>query len=169
MLIHSINREVRNWAKIPGDQPRIPHLNSGLKTSECSPRLMPITHGANVTGEIQAEAGALSSGDNMELGQLELGFALDNPENPFRSQNSVFVQLSLWDSYLQRAGETRSACDEEAIPQRALSWTPQLPEPGRCPEKGAQKNLIAEPFRFGALNVHSPSSFLVKSVQVETF
>ena len=44
-----------------------------------------------VTGEIQAEAGALSSGDNVELGKLELGFALDNHENAFRSRNFVFV------------------------------------------------------------------------------
>lgn len=30
-----------------------------------------------------------------------------------------------------------------------------------------QRNLIAEPLRFGALNVHLLSSFLVKSVQAE--
>ena len=83
----------------------------------------------------------MSSGDNMELGQLELGFVLDNPENPFRSQSSVFVQLSLWDSCLQRVGETRSTCDEEAIPAACSILDPTAAQVWQVPRERSPEEL----------------------------
>lgn len=82
----------------------------------------------------------MSSGDNVELGQVELGFALDNLENPLRSQNSVFMQLSLWDSYLQRVGET-SACDEEAIPAACSILDPTAARAWQVPRERSPEEL----------------------------
>lgn len=87
--------------------------------------------------------------------------------------------LNLCDSFFRRVGEARSICDQRAIScsgvylrPHSLSAFPLLPQalaPGRCPEGGARRKATAEPFRVGALNVHSPSRCLVQSVQVEIF
>lgn len=74
--------------------------------------------------------------------------------------------LSPRDSNLQRVGGTSGVCDKEAtVLSEALSQT-SLSLVG-SQRKEPPRNVIAEPLRFGALNIHSPSSFLVKSIQVE--
>lgn len=85
--------------------------------------------------------------------------------------------LTLKDSHLQtEAGSIVSVIKEPPSPARpvptAIAALPALgcPQPlslVRAQRRGPQRNMTAEPLRFGDLNVYSPSTFLVKSVQVE--
>ena len=106
-----------------------------------------------------------------------MGFALDLLEFAFGIQDFEFVGLNLRDSCFPRVEGTRGDCGKEAplLIEACLDAPAALSALG-CPEclsrvgprrEEPLRNVVTEPLTFRVPNVYSPSSFLVKSVQVE--
>lgn len=110
------------------------------------------------------------SRDNMELGQPWVGVR-ENLQFAFSIQD-----WSLWDRASGIPALRGIVMKKPRCPVRPASDSTAAPPAPGFPQhfrlvpaqrKEPPRNTMAELLRFGALNVHSPSSFLVKFVQAE--